>query len=115
MNKAHVAEVGDEAGNAGGEGAIAGGPVDEEGFAEQEALGDPAAFDEEIFGGGEIDIIDPGAGVATEDGVVAEDEVFVFVFFSVSRGRAGFVEDDGVVRRGAGDFAGVVFVSGGVV
>src|SRR5688572_18483478 len=74
VDEPHLAEVGDDADRPLVRRAVAGGPVHEEGLAEHEPLGHPAVAGENALGrqfGRQV----PVAGVAAEQGVVAEDEV----------------------------------------
>ena len=58
------------------EGAVAGGPVDEERLAEQEPAGHAPGGDVEVLGG-QVDRLGPVAGVPADHRVVAEHEVLV--------------------------------------
>src|SRR5579859_2439430 len=85
-NKSHVAEVGADAEAELG-GAVAGGPVDEEGFAEEESAWDTAWADVVVAFGGEVDGATPEAGVEADLGIVAKHKEFVGAEFHDVPGR----------------------------
>src|SRR4051794_37681993 len=75
VDEPHVPEVGHDGGGL-VDRAIAGGPVDEEGFAEQKALGHPAGFHLQFLVR-QVDVFAPVAAVLTDQRVVSAAKKFV--------------------------------------